>query len=192
MATKGSGDIAEIENSTVEGSRMSEAYDRIKKAILECDLMPGSRLSQVKIADILGLSRTPVREALRLLEKEGLITSERGRQIVISQTTMEDLDELYALRIKLDCATAHFCVPNLAPEDIAEMRECLEEMNRHSAPEDFAIFDAAHRTFHMIAIRGAGQRHGECQQHGLERHQGDDAVADDAHCVVSSEISTTS
>lgn len=159
MALRGSGDIRGHEDSGADGSRMSEAYDRIKKAILECDLMPGSRLSQVKIADILGLSRTPVREALRLLEKEGLITSERGRQIVISQTTMEDLDELYALRIKLDCATAHFCVPNLTSEDIAEMRECLEQMNRHSAKEDFGIFDVAHRTFHMIAIRGAGQRH---------------------------------
>jgi DNA-binding GntR family transcriptional regulator len=159
VAVKDKSDLAEMDGALADGNRMTEAYDRIKRAILECDLMPGSRLSQVKIADILGLSRTPVREALRLLEKEGLITSERGRQIVISQTTMQDLDELYALRIKLDSATAHFCVPNLSSDDIQEMRECLDRMNSHSTAEDFAIFDEAHRTFHMIAIRGAGQRH---------------------------------
>lgn len=142
-----------------DGSRMGEAYERIKDAILQCEIAPGSRMSQVKIAEMLGLSRTPVREALRLIEREGLVTSERGRQVVISQTTMVDLDELYALRIKLDTATARFSVQYVTEADLAEMQRCLDQMSQHSNPEDFALFDAAHRTFHMIVIRGAGRRH---------------------------------
>ena len=82
-----------------------DAYESIRGAILRGVFQPGARLSQVKIAEHLGLSRTPVREALRLIEKEGLVASERGRQVVISPTSMTDLDELYALRINLDTTT---------------------------------------------------------------------------------------
>ncbi len=144
------------------GVRMVDAYERIRSAILEGVLPPGERLSQVKIADGLGLSRTPVREALRLIEKEGLITSERGRQVVISQTSMADLDELYALRIKLDTTTVRATVPDLTEEDIARMRDCLVAMDENSSPGLFAEFDAAHREFHMIPIRLAGPRHADC------------------------------
>jgi DNA-binding GntR family transcriptional regulator len=143
------------------GVRMVDAYERIRSAILEGTLPPGGRLSQVKIADGLGLSRTPVREALRLIEKEGLITSERGRQVVISQTSMADLDELYALRIKLDTMTVRATVQDLSDEDIAAMEECLVAMDGSSSPDLFAEFDAAHRQFHMIPIRLAGPRHAD-------------------------------
>lgn len=143
-----------------EGSnRMSGAYDRIKSAIIQGTFTPGARLSQVKIAERLGLSRTPVREALRLIEKERLITSERGRQVVISHTSMADLDELYALRIKLDTTTVLTSVAELTEADLAEMKSCLDLMDANSSLDAFAAFDEAHRTFHMIAIRSAGPRH---------------------------------
>jgi DNA-binding GntR family transcriptional regulator len=146
-------------DSGAPGARMADAYERIKTAILRGTFTPGARLSQVKIAERLGLSRTPVREALRLIERDGLITSERGRQVVISSTSMADLDELYALRIKLDCATVRLCVPQLSDDDIAEMQNCLVEMASNTSSDAFAKFDEAHRNFHMIAIRAAGPRH---------------------------------
>ncbi len=144
---------------TRPGIRMLDAYERIRSAILEGVLEPGGRLSQVKIADRLGLSRTPVREALRLIEREGLITSERGRQVVISPTSMADLDELYALRIKLDTMTVRATVPQLSDADLVEMQDCLAAMDANSRQEFFAEFDAAHQQFHMIPIRLAGPRH---------------------------------
>jgi DNA-binding GntR family transcriptional regulator len=148
-----------VTDSFTNGNCMSNAYDRIKESILKGYFAPGTRLSQVKIADRLGLSRTPVREALRLIEKEGLVTSERGRQIVISSTSMADLDELYALRVKLDTATVRTSVTDLSLEDLDEMQNCLITMDTNEALEDFATFDADHRLFHMIAIRRAGPRH---------------------------------
>lgn len=151
-------DGAEVD-STAPGALMADAYDRIKNAILRGTFSPGARLSQVKIAERLGLSRTPVREALRLIERDGLITSQRGRQVVISSTSMADLDELYALRIKLDSATVRLSVPSLTDDALAEMRDCLNQMDDNSSAEDYDEFDAAHRSFHMIAIRDAGPRH---------------------------------
>lgn len=153
-------DVAEEASDVgAPGARMADAYERIKMAILQGKFSPGDRLSQVKIAELLGLSRTPVREALRLIEKDGLITSERGRQVVISATSMADLDELYALRIKLDSATVRICVPDLSDNDLVEMQGCIAAMDHNSSAEDYADFDRAHRLFHMIAIRAAGPRH---------------------------------
>lgn len=143
------------------GASMLDAYDRIRSAILGGEFPPGGRLSQVKIADRLGLSRTPVREALRLIEKEGLVKSERGRQVVISPTSMRDLDELYALRIKLDTMTVRATVPGLSAADMAEMQACFAAMEASSSPDQFVEFDAAHRQFHMIPIRVAGPRHAD-------------------------------
>lgn len=125
-----------VTDSFTNGNCMSNAYDRIKESILKGYFAPGTRLSQVKIADRLGLSRTPVREALRLIEKEGLVTSERGRQIVISSTSMADLDGLYALRVKLDTATVRTSVTDLSLEDLDEMQNCLITMDTNEALED--------------------------------------------------------
>lgn len=147
------------EVSLSPGARMAEAYSVIKGAILQGTLTPGARMSQVKIAEKLGLSRTPVREALRLIEREGLITSARARQVVISHTSMADLDELYALRIKLDAMTVRSLVPTLSDSDLDEMLANLQDMEANATAESFERFDAAHRQFHMIAIRGAGPRH---------------------------------
>ena len=140
-------------------SGLEEAYSRIRSAILTGEIAPGSRVSQVKIAEQLNLSRTPVREALRMIGREGLVQSQRGRQIVVASASMADLDELYALRITLDCATAAFTVPRLSDEDCAEMRGCLTTMSVSSQSGAFDAYDVAHRQFHLITIRPAGERH---------------------------------
>ncbi len=140
-------------------SGLEEAYSRIRSAILTGEIPPGSRVSQVKIAEELNLSRTPVREALRMIGREGLVKSQRGRQIVVASASMADLDELYALRISLDCSTAAFTVPRLSEADCAEMRNCLDTMSASSQNGAFDLYDNAHRQFHLITIRPAGERH---------------------------------
>lgn len=157
------------EDADAAGPRLAEAYEEIREKILTGAYRPGDRLSQVKISEELGLSRTPVREALRLIEKEGLLTSTRGRQVVISPTSMADLDELYALRIKLDTSTVRSSVPDLTDADLAEMNACLQEMEANEAPAQFASYDRAHRQFHAIAIRSAGPRHCDFSA-GLNAH----------------------
>jgi len=137
----------------------SDAYERIRRAILSGELAPNSRVSQVKIATDFGLSRTPVREALRMIQREGLITAELGRQVVIASTSVADLDELYALRINLDTTTARMTVPLLGDQDLTELRQCLDTMDANADLDSFEQFDAAHQQFHLIIIRAAGARH---------------------------------
>jgi len=137
----------------------SDAYERIRGAILSGELPPNSRMSQVKMAGHFGLSRTPVREALRMIQREGLITAELGRQVVIASTSVADLDELYALRINLDTTTARMTVPLLSDQDLTELRQCLSTMDAHEDLGSFEQFDKAHQLFHLIIIRAAGARH---------------------------------
>ena len=152
---------AATDRGSAPESGLAEAYSRIRQAILDGDFAPGMRLSQVKISESLGLSRTPVREALRLIEREGLVSASHGRQVVISPTSMNDLDELYALRIKLDATTVRTTIPLLTDDDLTEMRACFDEMVENELPASFNVFDRAHRQFHLIAIRSAGPRHVE-------------------------------
>lgn len=137
----------------------SDAYERIRRAILSGELPPNSRMSQVKMAGRFGLSRTPVREALRMIQRDGLITAELGRQVVIASTSVADLDELYALRINLDTTTARMTVPLLSDQDLTELRQCLSTMDAHEDLGSSEQFDKAHQLFQLIIIRAAGARH---------------------------------
>ena len=115
---------------------MTTIREQIEQAILLGEFGSDTRLDEQQLATRFAVSRTPVREALRLIEKEGLVTSERGRQIVISSTSMADLDELYALRVKLDTATVRTSVTDLSLEDLDEMQNCLIAMDTNEALED--------------------------------------------------------
>src|SRR5213596_3382734 len=74
----------------------------IRDAILDGKLEPGTTMSQVTLADELGVSRTPLREALRMLQNEGLIESEPNRRVRVSEVSIADIEELYTIRVPLE------------------------------------------------------------------------------------------
>lgn len=94
-----------------------------------------------------------------MIQREGLITAERGRQVVIASTSVADLDELYALRINLDTTTARMTVPLIEDESLDELDACLSAMISFEDLGSFEEYDKAHLLFHMIIIRDAGARH---------------------------------
>ncbi len=87
-------------SSTVAGA--SHAYQHLRAAIVENRYPPGHRLVEQQLAAELGLSRTPVREALRRLEAEGLVVSERNRGAMVRPLSSTEVLDLYGLRIKLE------------------------------------------------------------------------------------------
>ncbi len=78
------------------------AYEQVRAAIVENRYPPGQRLVEQRIAEELGLSRTPVREALRMLEAEGLVVSERNRGAMVRPLSATEVVDLYGLRIRLE------------------------------------------------------------------------------------------
>src|SRR5262245_21468274 len=89
-------------NTTTDTVGAAHAYAQVRAAIVESRYPPGQRLVEQRIAAELGLSRTPVREALRMLEAEGLVVSERNRGAAVRPVSSTEVSDLYGLRIRLE------------------------------------------------------------------------------------------
>ena len=103
-------------------------FASIRDAILDGRFRPGERLSEGAVAEQLGVSRSPIREALRELEKEGLVTSWPNRGVAIAAPTPDELREIYAIRGALERLAVREAVAAATPEDVAALRRIVEQM----------------------------------------------------------------
>ena len=90
----------------------------MREAILTAALPPGTRLRQEKLAELFGTSRIPVREALRALEYEGLVTSMPRRGFTVTELDADDIEEVYDLRVLLESHAVRLAVPLITDEDL--------------------------------------------------------------------------
>jgi DNA-binding GntR family transcriptional regulator len=102
--------------------------DTLREAILEGTIPPGSRLRQEDLAAAFGTSRIPVREALHLLEFEGLTRSEPRRGFTVTELDADQIEEVYDLRIVLETHALQLAIPLLTADDRAELERLYEEM----------------------------------------------------------------
>ncbi len=101
------------------------AYEEIRRRILEGELLPSSPLSEHQLAAALQLSRTPVREALKRLEKEGLVRSIASRGTFITELTAHDILEIYQVRERLESLAARVAAEQMAREEVAALEQEL-------------------------------------------------------------------
>src|SRR4051812_49482729 len=105
-----------IEGAASRRDNVEQVYRRVREAILEGEIAPGATMSQVALADDLGISRTPLREALRMLQTEGLVDAERNRRVRVAPLSPADLEELYVMRVALEAEAIRLAVPRLTAE----------------------------------------------------------------------------
>lgn len=167
------GSIAD-DDSDASSRSLAEVHDRLRAWILTGALAPGKVMSQVALAKRLNVSRTPLREALRLLEREGLVLAEPNRRIRIAPTTISDAEEVYSMIVTLGAMAARATIPHLPRRTFAELEGLMAQMtycfNQGYAEELLE----AHHAFHRHFISGAGPRLlGELEQlfDHLERHR---------------------
>ena len=108
----------------------------VRKAILAGVLGPGARLRQEELAEVFGTSRIPVREALRALEYEGLVTSEPHRGFTVTGLDADDVEEVYGLRILLESEAVRLALPLLTDEDLDDLEELFRKMQAAEAPDE--------------------------------------------------------
>src|SRR3954469_589073 len=99
--------------------------DGLRKAIFAGDLVAGTQLRQDELASRFGTSRIPVREALRQLESEGLVTLHPNRGAAVSSVSLEDVLELLEIRIGLECRALKLAIPNMVAADFDLAAEIL-------------------------------------------------------------------
>ena len=124
------------------------AYDTLKKAIITGEIPAGERIVETEYADRLHISRPPLREALRKLERDGLVEYEIRRGVVVRAFTMEDVREIYTIRNALEMLTLPSIIENAQPEDIASLREKLAEMDKLQEKDDVESLSPLAREFH--------------------------------------------
>jgi DNA-binding GntR family transcriptional regulator len=124
--------------SVENGVGYLSAYDSIKEAIIEGIYKPGERLTEENVASELNLSRTPIREALKRLENEGMITPLK-RGVIVKQYTAEDIRQIYDLRALLEGYAAGQAAIYRNEEDIQLLREANIPFTR--LDENYKQFD---------------------------------------------------
>ena len=132
------------------------AYDRLKHAIITGELPAGSRIVETTYAEQLHISRTPLREALRKLERDGLVEYVLRRGVVVRAFTMEDVDEIYTIRNALEMLTLPAIIEKATPADIASLRARLHEMDKMLESGDIENLSLMARAFHSEITRISG------------------------------------
>ncbi|TYB49674.1 GntR family transcriptional regulator [Actinomadura chibensis] len=137
---------------------VDRVYERLRADILGGVHPPGARLGEAELAEATGSSRTPVREALRRLEVEGLVEVLPHRGARVPDWTPEDLDEIYDLRMLLEGAAARRAATRIEPKDADRMDELCGLIERAAAPGDQQDLDRVaelNAEFHGIARAAA-------------------------------------
>lgn len=105
-----------------------EVVDEIRQKILGGEFKPGDRMKENEIAELFGVSRGPVREALRQIEQEGLVRYERNVGCSVAAVTEQDIYEVCLLRATLEILAVRLNKGNFSAESLQQMRESLERM----------------------------------------------------------------
>jgi DNA-binding GntR family transcriptional regulator len=138
-------------------SRSEFVYDTLRDAIWEGQFARGERIREEEIARSLGVSRTPVREALQRLQEHGLLTVGTGRSLVVVELTAQQILELYAMRELLEGAAARFAAQHAARAEIDMLHRLLNEFT--TSWQDPKHLIALNRRFHQAICEAAHNRY---------------------------------
>ena len=130
----------------------------LRRAILTGQLKPGERLMEVHLAEKLGVSRTPIREAIRKLELEGLVTIIPRRGAEVAEITEKSLNDVLEVRRALDALGAELACERITGEEIRELKKACEDFEKAAAGNDADAIAKADVAFHDIIIRAAGNQ----------------------------------
>lgn len=144
------------DEETVSRSRGEEAYQKMREAIQSGQLKPGTRLREVELAEWLGSSRTPVREALNRLQTEGLVVQEPRRGMIIAELDHSMVSELYFMREVLEGTAARLAARHASDVEISMLREIADRDKNLTDPVRLA---KNNRMFHETLYRAAHNRY---------------------------------
>jgi DNA-binding GntR family transcriptional regulator len=139
----------------------THAYEQVRAAIVENRYAPGQRLIEQRLAAELGLSRTPIREALRILEAEGLVVSERNRGAIVRPLSPTEVVDLYGLRIRLESYAAQLAAERIADVELGALVDAADEFGAVRRDVDVTTIEGvrrlneANRRFHDRILAAA-------------------------------------
>jgi DNA-binding GntR family transcriptional regulator len=144
---------------SVPATAQQHAVEALRAMIVAGELRPGERVNQDHIAELVGLSVAPVREALRVLEQEGQVTYRPRRGYFVTELRVEDLREIYELRALLEERAARRALPTLDEDAIERICLAARDCYDAAAAEDVIAELEANRRFHFALLASPEQPH---------------------------------
>lgn len=135
------------------GAASLRVADFLRTAILNGDIAPGERIRQEEVAERLGASRLPVREALRILEAEGLTEHEPNKGARVPKLSMHEVDVIYQMRERLEPLALSESIPHLGAEELERLEEIQSRIEADTGMPSFLALD---REFHLLTYTGCG------------------------------------
>lgn len=133
-------------------------FNTLREAILTGELEPGEHLMEVKLANKLGVSRTPIREAIRKLELEGLVVMTPRRSAEVAKITKEDLTDVLEVRRVLETLAIELCCRNRTDEDITTLQENLKKFKSCINANNVTEIATTDVQFHEVIYNSTGNR----------------------------------
>lgn len=130
-------------------------YQAIKQEIADGTIGPGERLLEQELSDRYEVSRTPVREALRILTAEGLLDDQPGRGLVVSQPTPDEIVEIYFLREMLEGLAGRLAAQRAGETDLARLAQIVKEIASATSEDDDGRVVDLNAQFHFVLWRAA-------------------------------------
>jgi DNA-binding GntR family transcriptional regulator len=136
-------------------TKQDYVYEQLCEAILSGRFKPGEHLVLEELGEEFGTSRTPLREAIRRLQTEGLVDFTPHRGAVVTDLSVEELIEMYHIRAVLDGLAARLAAQNLSDEQLTDLQDIFEKTRRELDPSNPVRFEEFNRAFHEIIYQGA-------------------------------------
>ncbi|NMH68297.1 GntR family transcriptional regulator [Bacillus sp. RO3] len=124
--------------------------EKIKQAILNREIAPGTQLVESTISQSLNISRTPIRHAFKRLEEEGYVTIIMNKGAFVVQPDTQEIIQAFELRIELESIAAKFGIEHITSEDIEQLESLLEEEISSYKTEDISRYSTVNKQFHLL------------------------------------------
>lgn len=135
---------------------VGDVRNLLRRVVLRAELRPGSEHSQDDLRSSLDVGRTPFREALRMVQAEGLIEILPNGRLKIPEVSVDDYTQIQIARIALESAGARLSVPQLGPDDLARLEGLMGQMSHYLSTDYLDRIETPHREFHRGLVAGAG------------------------------------
>ena len=133
-------------------SLRDQVVEQVREAIIEGRLKPGDHIVKEDLTDIMGVSRTPIREALLLLEQEGLVISYPNRGFFVRIFSVEDVTHIFSMRTMLENFAGELIIDQLTDDDFANMDRSIEEQRRAIKEGNFQTLRRIDMAFHRTLV----------------------------------------
>ena len=134
------------------------AYERIKDAIRTAEVQPGQPLTETGLSKTLGISRTPVREALQMLAQEGLVQIIPGRAVTVAAPSFSEVMDAIHIRYLLEPEVVRLAAKSITDEKIETLREAVRGLEEAVAADDRAAWSANDNIFHVTLSNECSNR----------------------------------